>query len=334
MTERGNSTPSIVPPNDGSPDAEGRKPVRGSLGQHRWFADACLIATTLIWGINLVVFKYSIGILEPVVFNALRLVFAMFTLGLCLVVESRLYHRPMFPRSSRSGPKIPWHAVFWFSLLTGIVYMVFFLTGISRTTAGNTALLLASMPMWTAVLSFVWLRERLRRISWIGLAVTFIGTMIVTMAGDGVSLSNEHIRGNILVVSGALSWAAATVISRPILRVMSPLQLTFIASVTTTPFHVLWILPIVGNQVPAILSGWMMVAIVFSGAFSTGLAYVLWNTGVKILGGSHAAIFQNVVTVVAVTGGWVILGEQPLAGQVVGGATIIAGVLVMRRGRD
>jgi drug/metabolite transporter (DMT)-like permease len=299
----------------------------------QWFADACLLATTLIWGVNLLVFKYSIGILEPVVFNALRLVFASIALGVCLYAESRFRRKPMFPRS-RPGRPVPWKLVFWFSLLTGIVYMVLFLSGISRTTAGNTALLLASMPMWTAILSFIFLRERLRRVSWAGLAITFSGTAIVTLSGGGLSLSAQHLLGNVLVVAGAFSWAAATVISRPILRVMSPLQLTFIASLTTTPFHLMWIAADLDDHLSTILTPWMLVAIVFSGAFSTGLAYVLWNTGVKILGGSHAAIFQNVVTVVAVVGGWIILGEQPLMAQIAGGITIVAGVLLMRRGRN
>ncbi len=314
------------------PGADGVNDAAPHVSQRRWVADLCLLATALIWGVNILVFKYSIGILEPVVFNASRLVFSTIALALCVWLESRWSRRPVLPRSTPDQP-INWIRVAWFSVLTGLCYMVLFLTGIMRTTAGNTALLLASTPMWTAVLSYFGLHERLPRITWLGLGLTMLGTILVTMAGGQISMGMEYYLGNLLILGAGLSWASATVISHSILRTMSPLQLTFIASLVTTPLHVAWVLPQLHRHWSTIGDPWMLTAIVFSGAFSTGLAYAFWNTGVKILGGSHAAIYQNVVTLVAVTGGWLVLAEQPLAGQIIGGITIIIGVLVMRRGR-
>ncbi len=297
-----------------------------------WLADACLLATTLIWGVNILVFKYSIEILDPVVFNSTRLVFSTIALGLCAWIESRWTGARLWPKSFPGKP-ISWIRVAWFSLLTGLLYMILFLFGVCRTTAGNTALLLASMPMWTAVLSFIFLGERLNRLTWIGFALTFVGAIIVTLTGGNVSLGSEFVFGNLLVLSAALCWAISTVISPAILRSMSPLQLAFVASIVTTPIHVAYSFPLIVQNWSQVIDPWMLLAIVFSGAFSTGLAYAFWNTGVKILGGSHAAVYQNIVTLVAVGGGWIILHEQPVAGQIVGGVTIIVGVLVIRSGR-
>jgi len=322
-----NDNPSPLPP---SP-TDAVKPVRWT--QRHWFADVCLITTTLIWGVNILIFKYAIGFLEPIVFNASRLVFSTIALGICVWVESRWRQDKIWPRSTAKN-RINWPRVAWFSLLTGILYMVLFVFGIDMTTAGNTGLLLSSMPMWIAVLSFIWLHERLPRVTWIGLAVTFCGTLMVTMAGGQVNFGAQFFVGNLFILAAALSWAMATVISRSILKTMSPMQLAFIASLTTTPFHVAWISPQLHLCWDTILEPWMLAAIIFSGAFSTGLAYALWNTGVKILGGSHAGVYQNIVTLVAVTGGWFILAEQPLAGQIIGGVTIVIGVLLMRRGRE
>lgn len=320
---------------------------------HHWIADLCLLATTLIWGVNILAFKYSIGIFDPVVFNASRLVFSWLALLACVWMESRWRKAPLWPRSRPDRP-IRWGGVILFSALTGGVYLVLYLNGIMRTTAGNTALLLSSMPMWTAVLSFFLLRERLRAITWTGLALTLAGTLTVTLAGGKISLASEHFFGNLLMLGAALTWALGTVLSRPILLTMTPLQLTFIASLLTTPLHLLWIAPqlgqlefagwTAGSAVPTAeqlargegrltVTPWLALAIVYSGALSTGVAYALWNTGVKILGGSHAAVYQNVVTLVAVAGGWLFLREQVLAAQITGGAIIIAGLLLMRRGR-
>ncbi len=156
-------------------------------------ADACLLATACMWGINILVFKHGIKDVNPWVFNALRLVFATVTLGLLTWIESRV--RPV--------PKVEFSKlyVFLFAMLTGFFYLLFFVRGISLTTAGNTALIMSAMPMWTALISFLFVKERLPGITWFGLFITFIGTVVVTTQSSGkVSFASEYFVGNLLIL--------------------------------------------------------------------------------------------------------------------------------------
>ncbi len=294
--------------------------------RHRWFADGILFATAVMWGTNIIVFKNAISGFDPWIFNALRLVFATLTLGILAWIEAKFW-----PREIRS---VAWPRILVFAFLTGFVYLVIFVKGIDLTTAGNTALILASLPMWTAALSYLFLQERLPRVTWIGLAVTFAGTVIVTTQGSGkVSLASEYFVGNLIMLLAALTWSTGTVMSRSILESMSPLRLAFISALLTTPFHLLLVAP----KIPEILSSswgpatWL--AIIYSGVFSTGVAYATWHTGVRAVGGSHASVYQNVVTLVAVLGGWLFLKEQPMMAQIFGGVLTIVGLFLMRRGR-
>ncbi len=294
-----------------------------------WWADLILMSTALMWGTNILVFKNAISDISPWVFNALRLVFATITLGILAAGEAWLA-RPMKAREP-----VRWWRVSLFAFLSGFAYLVLFVKGIDLTTAGNTGLILASMPMWTAILSFVFLHERLPRITWFGLLVTFVGTAIVTTQGSGpVSFSSRYIVGNVCMLVAAMTWATATVMSRPILKKITPLRLAFISALLTTPFHLL----LVASELPAALrqamQPTMLLAIIYSGAFSTGVAYVTWHVGVRAVGASHASIYQNIVTLVTVVGGWIVLKEQPLLAQVLGGILMIAGLLLMRKGRD
>jgi drug/metabolite transporter (DMT)-like permease len=284
------------------------------------------MATACMWGINILVFKHGIQEVNPWVFNALRLIFATVTLGLLTWIESRI--RPV---PKREFSKIN---VFAFAMLTGFLYLLFFVRGVSMTTAGNTALIMSAMPMWTALLSFVFVKERLPGITWIGLLITFIGTVLVTtQSGGKVSFASEYFVGNLLILSGSLAWASGTVLSRPLLQTVSPLQLAFWSAMITTPMHLIIIAPqIAENWVKA--THWItLLEIIYSGVFSTGLAYASWHVGVRILGGSHAAVYQNVVTLVAVLGGWLFLHETPIMAQIVGGVLIVLGLIAMRRGR-
>ena len=279
-----------------------------------------------MWGVNILVFKHAVRSLDPWVFNALRLVFATTTLGLLTWVESRYWPSPRKPFSRLH--------VLLCAFLTGFIYLLAFVKGVSLTTAGNTALILSSMPMWTAILSFVFLRERLPAVTWLGLFITFMGTVLVTtQSGGEVSLASEFFVGNLLMLVAAMTWASGTVLSRPLLTAITPLQLAFWSALLTTPLHLIITWPQIWVEWPKVMQQVTILEIVYSGVFSTGLAYASWHAGVRILGGSHAAVYQNVVTLVAVLGGWIVLRETPLMAQVVGGALIVVGLVFMRRGR-
>ncbi len=295
---------------------------------HRWFSDGILLITAVLWGTNILVFKSTIKEFDPWVFNAYRLILATVALGILALIENAFWP------SKKSELPIPWLRVFLFCMLSGFFYLVIFVKGIELTTAGNTALILASMPMWTAILSFFVLSERLPRITWGGLLITLVGTVIVTTQSSGeVSLSSQYFVGNLCMLAASMAWACGTVISRPILRTMSPLRLAFLSSLITTPLHVLLVADQMSGAWASATQPWNMVAIVYSGVFSTGIAYATWHAGVRAVGGSHAAVYQNVVTLVAVIGGWIFLKEEPLVAQLFGGVLMIAGLLMMRRGR-
>jgi drug/metabolite transporter (DMT)-like permease len=280
-----------------------------------------------MWGINILVFKHGIQEVNPWVFNALRLLFATAALGVLVWIESHL--RPV-PKRAFSKLK-----VFIFAMLTGFIYLLCFVRGVSLTTAGNTALIMSAMPMWTALLSFVFLKERLPGVTWLGLFITFIGTVLVTtQSGGEVSFASEYFVGNLLILTGSLAWASGTILSRPILHSVSPLQLAFWSSLITTPMHLIIIAPQISANWEKATQWITMLEIIYSGVFSTGLAYASWHVGVRILGGSHAAVYQNVVTLVAVLGGWLFLHEKPLVAQIIGGVLIVLGLIAMRRGRS
>lgn len=302
---------------------------------HRLRADLLLLSTALVWGANILVFKDAINGIDPWIFSGFRLVFAVLTLGTLAWWEHS--RRPPALRASaqRKRPiQIP--KLVCFCILSGLVYMLAFVQGIQLTTAGNTALLLASMPMWTAVLSFFFLAERLGLPTWGGLLITFVGTILVTTQSGSVDMAGEYLVGNLFVLFSAIAWAVGTVMSKSLLESISPLRLTFIAAATTIPIH-LSISIVLLMQSPEV--GMLLVqpkaiaAMAFSGMFSTGVAYAMWYAGVRVVGGSHAAVYQNVVTLVALVGGWLFLSEPVLPAQIIGGGLTVAGLLVMRHGR-
>jgi drug/metabolite transporter (DMT)-like permease len=298
-----------------------------------------LLVTALLWGINIPVVKFAASNMDALAFNALRMVLSTLTLGLILrleIIASRGKDMPPIPNQQQSPNRLTPAVllqVIAFSLLSGLLYPITFMHGIHRTTAGNTALLLASMPMWTALLSMIFLSERLVRLTWIGLIVTFVGTALIIQAKGSIDLSGVYLLGNFLILLGAMVWAAATVVSTPILKFLSPLKLAFVSAFLTTPIHVVLNYGTIVEQWQILNRFDVLGSLLFSGILSTGVAYATWHYGVRKLGGSHAAAYQNVVTMVAVIISWVVLAEPILYLQIIGGAIAIVGLFILRQGR-
>ena len=78
---------------------------------------------------------------------------------------------------------------------------------------------------------------------------------------------------------------------------------------------------------------WYWIAIIFSGALSTGVAIVFWNNAVRSLGASHTAAFGNLVPLIALFSGYLVLGDPILPAQLIGGTMIIGGLVIMRWAR-
>lgn len=303
-------------------------------------ADGFLLATALLWGINIPVVKYATQQMDAMTFNALRMVLSTITLGICWRAEVWRSVPSKKERIAEASPEektVPIRSIGWriigFALLSGLLYPLAFMEGIDRTTAGNTALLLASMPMWTALLSRLVYSERLSNLTWTGLFVTFIGTLLIIQARGGVDFSREHLVGNCFMLLGAMTWASATVVSMPLLKQVSPLQLAFLSALFTTPVHVALNLESISAWLTRPSANGLIASVLYSGILSTGVAYATWNIGVRKLGGSHASVYQNLVTLVAVLISWFVLGEPVLVLQVVGGVIAIGGLVLIRRGR-
>ncbi len=298
-------------------------------------ADFNLLAAAVIWGLNVVAMKFAISLLNPFWFNAFRFVFSVLALAIWIAIKRKRSARNAEDAHDLGISRMRYvSTIVLYAFLFGLIYQVAFLMGIFNTSASSAALIMASTPMWTAFIAMIFLKEHLSRVSWIGLMTTFIGTVIVALDKPSSDIAaSATLVGNAIMLFCALSWSASAVISRPVLKYISPVELTFWGMGLALPFH---ILIAVFLQPEADLSiAWqpkVTSAILYSGIFSTGIALAMWSYGVKTLGASHASIYGNLIPLVAMFFGWSMLNEIPTNFQWLGGGLIVCGLLTMRRG--
>ncbi len=307
------STPSSL-----APDHAEDQPV------HSIWPDLSLFGVALIWGINMPFMKTGLEQVDPFVFNAFRLIISASCLGVFAWRERRAGIRP--------GPQVTGRQIVTFAVLVSGCYQLLFLLGIARTTAGNTGLILATVPAWTALLARVFISERLSRAAWLGLAVALSGTVIVAVQ-KGISGDLEHLTGNVLILCAALAWASGTVYSRPLLNSVSPMQLSASAALLALPVHLLIAAPNYADNLPKLQSVNLWLILAWAGVLSSGLSLPMWNFGVRHAGAAHAAAVQNLVPLVAILTAWYSRGEVATQSQLIGGALILCGLVTMRLSR-
>lgn len=309
------------------------KPHEDSHGRGpRWAAP---LVVALIWGVNVPVMKAALAFVHPFAFNALRLSLSAVALGLVDRSE-RAGRRAKGSDEEAEGPT-PWPAVVALGLLTSLAYQVLFIEGMARTSASHAGFLIASGPLWTAMIARLLGVERVGRRAWLGLAVAFVGTSLVATARGPAGAT---LFGNGLVLASMVTWGLATVLSRPLLARIPATRLAFLFTCVSLPGHwwLAWphLAPLWSADPAAVgptaeatagpmgAGGWA--AVVYSGLFSTGIAYALWNRSLLRIGPARTSAFTNLVPLVALVLAWAALGERPGPVQLVGGALILIGI--------
>jgi len=300
-----------------SHSAKGKLAGRQGLGP----ADLGMFFVALCWGVNFPLVKHVIAVLDPLVFNALRLALALLTLPvLALVLRTDL-------RVARSD--------LWKLLALGLLgnaaYQLFFIHGIALTTASNTSVMLATSPVQVALVGALLGIERIGRWGWLGVFACLGGIVLLVTGGGGqIGLGGPTLAGDLLILCGCASWAFYTVGSKPLIRCYGAMRVTVYCMMLGIWPLLLIALPRMPAQ-PWDQVGWGMVAvIVFSGVVAIAIAYVLWNLGVKHLGATRTAVYVTIPPVITALIGWLWLGERFSALQWLGAALTLAGVLLTR----
>jgi len=191
-------------------------------------------------------------------------------------------------------------------------------------TAGAAALLISSAPIFTALMSTVWLGERLTLWGWIGILVSFAGVALISF-GEGGSLSFEP--GALLVLGAAISASVYMIVSKKPLRRYSALEFTTYAIwAGTIPLFVF--APGLVEQIPGATTE-ATVAVLFLGVFPGAVSYVLWSHALSKMPASLLATFLYFQPLNAIIIAWLWLGEVPALLAVIGGTISLAGVVIV-----
>ena len=286
-----------------------------------------MLSVCLIWGVNFSMMKYVLRFMPPMGLTAIRFLSASVILWLVarwLEPEARLTRRTLL-------------VLLGLGVVGNTFYQMGFINGLARTTAGNSALLIASTPLMTVLLGAALGLERITRPVGLAILIGTAGIVLVVLGhGDRIGFSTETIAGDSLTMVSVVCWSIFTHGVRRVGGAATPLQVATYTTIGGTPLLVLAGLIDLRSQNWSAVPPGAWGAIAYSALLSIVVCYVIWNRSVSEIGANRTALWGITTPLFALGAAALMLGERPSPGQLVGAVFILAsvGVNVLAHWRD
>jgi len=282
--------------------------------------DLILTATILIWAFNITVTRYVLTHgFRPLAYGAIRYGVAALLAG----TAAFLLERSLKIGGRRNLGLIALASIFL------LVNQFSFVYALKLGTATTVALILGMTPIFAAIISSLVGLEQLAGRFWVATAIGCAGVALVAV-GSGGDLSSD-LGGDLLAIALAVSWAAYSVTIAPLMRRYTPYRISAVVLLVMCVPFVAASSPQIAEQDYSSLGRLVWLGLGFAIVGPLFLTNLLWFTAIHRVGPSRATLFANVQPFVAAVFAYLILSESLHWLQVVGGVTILVGIVLERR---
>jgi len=285
-------------------------------------AAAIVVVLCLSWGFNQVAVKLAIHDIPPLLQAAIRsFVAVLLVAGWC-----RLRGIPLFSRDTSLWPGLA--AGFFFS-----IEFIFIFQGLAYTTATRAVLFIYLAPFFVVLGARIFLpADRFGAAQWLGLALSFAG-MLVAFGLPTPALDPRQAIGDLMMVGGAMCWAATTLIIKasslnrvPAEKVML-YQLVFSAPVLAVAA---WV---GGERIAAMPSALAVWALTYQTVWVVSVTFVVWFAVMARYSANRLSVFTFLTPLFGVAAGHLVLGEPLTVAFAAAVALVACGLVLVNRVR-
>lgn len=276
------------------------------------------LLTAFISGFAIIVNKVFIIDLDPVVFTSVRALIIGAVFFIIASFDCKFDYKKF--------KKVSWSYLIPIGLIGGGMAFLLFFTGLKYTTGGRAAFLHKTLPLYTILFAFFFLKEKITKKLVLAVVLMFIGLIILksSQIDPAVFWSNPSF-GDLLVILATILWAVENTIAKYVMKKEESNFVVVFARMFFGAIFLFGILMFFGN-LNALLS---LTPIQIVSLFISTLIllnYVLcWYWSIKLINVSKASILLLIAPTITLFLGVIILGEPISSSQLIGSYIILIG---------
>jgi drug/metabolite transporter (DMT)-like permease len=277
----------------------------------------------VIWGGTFVATKVALTEVSPA-----TIVWIRFGIGV-IILGITVFARKQFALPSKND--LAYLALLGFIGVTFHQWLQ--ATGLQTARATTTAWIVATIPVFTALLGWLVLKEKMNWARVSGIVIAALGVLLIVSEGNVSALvtGGTGTIGDLLILISAVNWAVYTILSRRELARHPAARMMFYVMLFGWLFACIWIFGFGPGlrEIQALdTKGWT--AILILGVFGSGFAYIAWYDALQAIPASQLGVFINIEPLVTMLLAPMI-GESFSPISLAGGAVIIFGVWLVNR---
>ena len=285
--------------------------MRFKDSHHPW-----AMATILFWSLAYVLTRLALKH-----FTSFPLGFLRYFAASCALAAVLLIKRAAPPE------KADWKWFFLGGAVGFFLYILAFNKGCETVSSATGSVVLATVPVLTALMARFIHGEKLKAYQWAAMAVEFAGVAVLTLM-DGVFSVNA---GLLYLLAAVVLLSSFNLLQRRLTKRYTGLQASAYSVLTGTLMLAVFApqAAVEARTAPPI----QLVYVLILGVFSGALAYVAWaNAFARAEKASQVSNYMFVTPLLATLLGFLLANEVPDRGTILGGGVILAGVVLFNFG--
>ena len=272
--------------------------------------------TILIWSSTFVITKVMLENVTPIQLLTARYIIVVFFL---LII---------YPKFQ----KIVWknEVLYILSGLFLALYFIFENNALGQTFASNVSLIIATIPLQTQIVkSIIHQKSFFTKTGIIGIIVSYIGVAVIVLSGSGVE--GIKIVGDLLAFFAAFSFAVYSIYLEKTSSSLHIIQKTRKIFIYGLIVFIVYLFIIGDYKSLPVLSSNLVLGFIYLGVVASGLAFIMWNHAVKLIGAIKTNILTYTVPVFTMIFSFIFIDEPITLIRILGGVIIIVGVYLSER---
>ncbi len=290
---------------------------------NRWVVHLAALASMFFWGLSYIWSKVVFESYSPLTTIFFRLIISVLVLFALLAVTGSI-------------EKIRKEDRFFFvltALFNPFLYFVGENYGLSFASASTSAIIVATIPLFSPFIAWITYRERLRPANFAGLIISFIGLILVVFNNSFELQIN--LWGVLLLFMAVFSALFYMVYLRKLDKKYSPVTIVayqnFLGVIYFLPLFLFFDYRDIVLTIP---ESKILLALLMLGVFSSSLAYVLYVYVVKHIGIIKSSLYTNLIPVFTILFSILLLNEEINNRRMIGMVVVIFGLILSEYGKE